>query len=32
MIGALSNSAWSAVELLGDHLWQSTLVAIVLGC
>jgi uncharacterized protein (TIGR03435 family) len=31
MIGALSNSAWSAVELLGDHLWQSTLVAIVIG-
>jgi uncharacterized protein (TIGR03435 family) len=31
MIGALSNSAWSAVELLGDHLWQSTLIAIVIG-
>jgi uncharacterized protein (TIGR03435 family) len=31
MTEALPQTIWSMVELLGDHLWQSTLVAIVIG-
>lgn len=28
---AFSVSAWAGIELIGDHLWQSTLVAIVVA-
>ena len=31
MMEAFSVSAWAGIELIGDHLWQSTLVAIVVA-